>query len=65
MSPKNGILLNGVLRSRLLNNPFTSCSFINHDFLLPHAAHFDTNIVLLFFVLIVFEFTFFVSFFAL
>ena len=31
MSPNNGILLNGVLRLKLLNNPFASCSFINLD----------------------------------
>ena len=46
MSPNNGILLNGVLRPRILDNPFVSCSFINLDFLLPHTAHFDNNIVL-------------------
>ena len=32
MSPNNGILLNGVLRPKLLNNPFALCSFINLDF---------------------------------
>ena len=46
MSPNNRILLNGVLRPELLNIPFASCSFINPDFLLPHIAHFDHNIVL-------------------
>ena len=45
MSPNNGILLNGVLRSNGLNTPFASCSFINFGFLLPHTAHFDDNIV--------------------
>ena len=49
MSPNNGILLNGVLRRRLINNPFASCSFINLDFLLPHTTHFDNYIVLPFF----------------
>ena len=27
-----GILLNGVLRPTLLNNPFTFCPFINREF---------------------------------
>ena len=45
MSPNNGISINGVLRSKLLNIPFASCYFINFDFLLPHAGHFDDNIV--------------------
>ena len=49
MSPNNGILLNGVLRRRLINNPFASCSFINLDFLLPHTTHFYNYIVLPFF----------------
>ena len=52
MSPNNGILLNGVLRPRQLNIPFAFCSFINFDFLLPHIAHFDSNIIL---PLLVFE----------
>ena len=52
MSPNNGILFSGVLRPRLLNNPFAYCFFINLDFLLPHTAHFDDNIVL---PLLVFE----------
>ena len=46
MSPNNGILFNGVLRPKLLNNPFACCSIINFDFLLPHMAHFDRIIVL-------------------
>ena len=29
MLPDNGYLFNGVLRLRLFNNPFASCSFIN------------------------------------
>ena len=41
MSPNNGTLLNGVLRLKLLNNPFASCSFKYVNFLLPHAALFD------------------------
>ena len=64
MSPNNRILLNGALRPRLLNNPFAYYSFINLDFLLPHTAHFDSNISLPFFVFINFEFTFSVFFFA-
>ena len=53
---------NGVLRPRLLNNRFASCSFINLDFLLPHTAHFDDNIDLPFLVFNTLEFTFFLSF---
>ena len=45
MSPNNGILLNGILRSELLSIPFASCSFINLDFLLLHTAHFHDHIV--------------------
>ena len=52
MSPNNGILFNGVLRPKLLNNPFASCSFINLDFLLLRTAHFDNNILLPFLVFI-------------
>ena len=44
-SPNNGILVNGVLRHRLLNIPFASCSFINLVFLLSHIAHFVNNII--------------------
>ena len=44
MSPNNGILFNGVLKPRLLNNPFDTCFFINLDFSLPHTAHFDNKI---------------------
>ena len=39
-------IFNSVLRHRLFNYPFAACSFINLDFLLPHTAHFDLNIVL-------------------
>ena len=63
MSPNNGILLNGVLRSKLLNIPFAACSFIILDFLLQHIVHFDDNIVLSFSVFKTFEFTFSVFFF--
>ena len=58
MSPNNGILFNGVLRPKLLNNPFASYSLINLDFLPPHLAHIDGSIVLLFLVFKTFEFTF-------
>ena len=51
-SPNTGILFNGVLRPKLLNNPFACCSLINFDFLLPHMAYFDKTIVL---PLLVFE----------
>ena len=47
ISPNNGILLNGVLRPKLLNNPFAFCFLINLDFLRPHIAYFDNSIVLL------------------
>ena len=46
ISPNNGILFNGVLRPRLVNNTFALCFFINLDFLLPQTAHFDSNHVL-------------------
>ena len=65
MSPNNGILFNGVLRPKLCNNPFTSCSLTNLDFLIPHTAHFDCIINLLFFVLEIFEFKFLVFFYTL
>ena len=54
VSPNIGILLKGVLRPKLLNNPFASCFLINLDFLLRYIAHFDNNIVL---PLLVFETT--------
>ena len=43
----------------LLDNLLASCSFINIGFLLPHTAHFDDSIVLLFLVFITFGSTFF------
>ena len=52
MSPDNGILLNSVLRPKLLNSPLASCFLINLDFLVLHIAHFDNIIVL---PLVVFE----------
>ena len=55
MSPNDGTLLNGVVRPKLLNNHFASCSFTNLDFLLTHTAHFFCIISLLFFVFITFE----------
>ena len=62
MSPNNGILLNGVLRLKLLNIPFATCSFINLDFSLSHTADFDDNIVLPFLIFSTFQSTFSVSF---
>ena len=44
ISPNNGILLNGILRPKLLNILLASCFLINLDFLLPHIAHFDDMI---------------------
>ena len=61
MSPDNGILLNGVLRPKMQNNPFVSCSLINPDSLLSHTAGFDDEIHVPFFVFNIFEFTFPVS----
>ena len=53
---KNVILLKDVLIPKLLNNPFSSCSFINLDFLLLHTAHFDNKTNLPFFVFINFAY---------
>ena len=58
MSPNNGILHNGILRPKLLSIPFASCTYINLEFLLPHTAHFDDNIVLPFLIFNTFESTF-------
>lgn len=52
MSPNDGILLNSVLRLKLLIIYFAACSLISLEFLLPHVTHFDNNIGLL---LLVFE----------
>ena len=60
----NGILLNGVLRPKLLNIYSASCSFITFDFSLPHTAHFDDNIVLPVLVFNTLGSTFFVFFFS-
>ena len=60
MSPNNGILFNGVLKPKLINNPFASCPFINID-LLPHTAHFDDNIGLPILVCNTFKLTFSLS----
>ena len=62
MSPNNRIFLDGILRPKLLNNPFASCSFINFNFLPPHIAHFDDNIVVPFLVFNTYEYIFSVSF---
>ena len=51
----NGILPNRVLIPKLLNKPFTSCSYTNLDFLIPQTGHFDCIINLLFFVLTIFS----------
>ena len=50
MPPNNRILLYGVLRPKLFNISFASCSFINLDILLPYTTHFDDNTVLPFLV---------------
>ena len=52
VSPNNGILVNGVLRSKLLHIPLAFCFLMNLDFWPPHKAHFDDSIVSL---LLVFE----------
>ena len=49
ISPNNDILLNRVLRPKLIHSPFASCTFPNVDFLNPHSAHFDCKVNLLFF----------------
>ena len=46
------MLLNGVLRAKLHNNPLASYFLINLGFLLPQRAHFYNSIFL---VLLVFE----------
>ena len=62
MFPNSGTLLKGVLIPKLLNNPYASCSFINLDFLLPHAAQFDDKAILAFLVLTIFASLFSVFF---
>ena len=62
MSPNNGILPNGVLNPKLLNNPFAFCYFISLEFLLRHTAYFDDNINLPLLVFEVFGFIFSVFF---
>ena len=52
----NGILLKGVLISKLLNRPFASCSFKNLDFLIPQTDHFHCITNLLIFVLTILGF---------
>ena len=46
MSLNNRVLFNGVLRPKLLNNPFASCYLRNVGFLLLQTAHFDNKNVL-------------------
>ena len=65
MSPNNGTLLNGVLRTKLFNKPSALCSFMNINFLIPHTEHFDCIINLLFFVLKIFGSKFLVFFYTL
>ena len=50
--------MNGVSIPKLLNNPFTSCSFTNLEFLNRHSVHFDCIVNLPFFVLKTIEFNF-------
>ena len=50
MSPNNGILFNGVLSPKLLNNHFAFCSFKNLDFLPLRTTNFEIKVVLLFLV---------------
>ena len=42
----SGILLNCVLRSKLLNNMLVTCSSVNLNFFQSHLAHFDNSVVL-------------------
>ena len=60
--PNRIILFNGVLITKLLNNPFASCFVINFDFLRLHVALFDNIIVLPLLVLEIFGFIFSVFF---
>ena len=62
MSPSNRILPNDILRSKLFNNSYASCFFINLVFLPLLTAHSDDNNVILFLVFNNFEFTFSVFF---
>ena len=43
---KDEILLNGVLITKLVNNPLSSCSLKSLEFLLQHIAHFDNSTAL-------------------
>ena len=63
MSLNNGILLNAVLRPKLLNIAFASCSFIHFDFLLPHTAILMITLFYLFLVFTTLEFIFSAFFF--
>ena len=58
MSTNNGTLFNGVLRPKLLNNPFASCSVVNLDFFY-HVQHILTTTMFYHFL---FSSTFSVSF---
>lgn len=49
-SPNNGILLIKVLILNWLDNPLASCSLINLDFFVLHAAHFKESIAFVFLV---------------
>ena len=63
MLPDNGYLFNGVLRLRLFNNPFASCSFINlYFFTTTCSIDIPHNIGIPFPVFITFESTLSVSF---
>ena len=63
MSLNNGILLNAVLRPKLLNIAFVSCSFIHFEFLLPHTAILMITLFYLFLVFTTLEFIFSAFFF--
>ena len=47
ISPRGEILRIGVLRTKLFNIVFASCSFKNLDFLLLHTSYFDSSVALL------------------
>ena len=49
--PYKGIILKGFFIPKRLNNSLASCFWINFDFLLPYAAHFDKSIIIPVFVL--------------
>ena len=65
ISSNNGILLNEILRTNLLNFPFASSLFKNLGFSLSHIPHFHDRIVLPILILKTLGFMCFVFFYTL